>query len=177
MATCEDCGLPGAERRAGDADGPRCDPCAELVHGEPPARVSPLREGDLELLLAWRSNPEIYRHFRRQDGPLDWEEHVDWFDSRGADRHDFVVRFHGRRVGVVSLDEERHVGVYLGDVSARGRGVATAALEWLCERFEDRAPLYAEVHEENDASRRLFERCGFERHDRDGEWLRYVYES
>jgi hypothetical protein len=30
----------------------------------------PIREDELELLLAWQSNPLIYEHFREQDGPL-----------------------------------------------------------------------------------------------------------
>jgi RimJ/RimL family protein N-acetyltransferase len=132
---------------------------------------------DLNLVFAWRCNPEIYRHFRGQDEPLSWDDHVAWFESRHPERFDFVVSFEGRRVGVVSLNTDNEVSVYLGDVSARGRGVASAAVEWLCERFADRAPIGAEVHRDNDPSKRLFERCEFKRAATDGEWLRYAYHT
>jgi len=131
---------------------------------------------DLELVLAWRSNPKIYRHARSQDSPLEWESHLSWYESREASRHDFIIHYEGRRVGVVSIAANDEISVYLGDFSTHGKGVATAALGWICERFEYRSPLIAEIHEENDASKRLFEGCGFQHRDRDGEWIEYRYE-
>jgi RimJ/RimL family protein N-acetyltransferase len=131
---------------------------------------------DLELVLAWRSNPKIYRHFRNQDGPLDWESHLSWYESREASRHDFIIHHEGRRVGAVSITAGEEISTYVGDFSAHRAGVATAALTWICERFAHRSPLIAEIHEENGASKRLFEGCGFQRRDRDGEWIEYRYE-
>jgi RimJ/RimL family protein N-acetyltransferase len=176
VTTCDDCGLPGAVGSVSGGDRSLCDPCAGLAATDLPVRVSPIGRGDLELLLAWRSNPDIYRHFRRQSGPLDWDEHVRWFESRPPERHDFLVPYSGRRVGVVSVDKMDEVGIYLGDHSARGQGVATAALNWLCARFNERAPLFAEIHENNEASNRLFERCGFRRTGRENGWLQYAYD-
>jgi RimJ/RimL family protein N-acetyltransferase len=147
------------------------------LSGDVTIRVSPLDDDDLELVLAWRSNPDIYRYFRDQDSPLVWSEHVRWYESRPTDRHDFVVHYDGRRVGVVTIDTNDAVGIYLGDFSARGHGVATAALGWLCDRFHDREPLLAEIHRENESSLRLFERCGFRQRGRDEEWFKYAYES
>jgi len=169
MTTCEDCGRPV------DSDAASCAPCRTLR--ERGASVTPMSTDDLELVLAWRCNPEIYRYFRGQDKPLSWNDHVAWFESRDSERFDFIVSFEGRRVGAVSLNADDEVSVYLGDVSARGEGVATAAIEWLCGRFADRTPIYAEVYSDNDPSKRLFERCGFERIGSQGEWLRYAYGS
>lgn len=177
---CDLCDRPGREEVV---DLPKesatvCSPCATLAGGgDDPTWVRPLDVDDLELVFAWRSNPEIYEHFRRQDGPLEWEEHVSWFETRSEDRFDYVVRYGDRRVGSVNLTETDEVGIYLGDPSARGRGVATRTLRWLCERFEDREPLRAEIHRENEPSRTLFERCGFERVGSDGDWQRYLYRS
>jgi len=126
--------------------------------------------------MAWRSTPAVYEYARQQDGPLKWAEHVAWYESRASARHDFVIHYRGRRVGVVSVDSEGEVSIYLGDQSVRGNGVATAALSWLCDRVQDRTPLHAEVHMDNEASRRLFEGCGFEYDGTDGEWRQYVYE-
>lgn len=175
MAACEACGRERRTVSTADTDQstPRCRPCERLAEAD--VRVSPLSDDDLELVLAWRSNPHVYRHFRNQDGPLKWEDHVSWFESRPEDRYDYVLQFAGRRVGVVSLDADDAVSVYLGDVDARGQGVGTNAVEWLCDRFDDRAPLRAEIHEPNTRSQRLFERCGFTRRGRDGEWLQYEY--
>lgn len=77
----------------------------------------------------------------------------------------------------MSLSEDDEVGIYVGDFEARGRGIATAAIMWLCCRFDSRTPLFAEVDEENEASRRLFERCGFRRASSESGWLKYVYEA
>jgi len=133
-------------------------------------------EENLELVLAWRSNPNIYRHFRGQDAPLDWESHLSWYESRDADRHDFIIHYEGRRVGVVSITATDEISIYVGDFSARGDGVATAALGWICDRFENRLPLIAKIHDENDPSKRLFEGCGFQQRGRDGEWREYSYD-
>jgi len=173
MNVCAECGLPMNREHEDE----RCEACAALASRDSSVTVAPLARTDLELVLAWRSNPEVYRHFRGQDGPLVWEDHVKWFESRDERRQDFVVRYDRRRVGVVSLDADDAVSVYLGDVSARGQGVATNAVRWLCGRLADRTPLHADVHPDNDASKRLFERCGFEREEQTDGWIRYVYES
>jgi RimJ/RimL family protein N-acetyltransferase len=55
--------------------------------------------------------------------------------------------------------------------------VATAAVEWLCDRFEERTPLYAGVHKNNSSSQRLFKRCEFEKRSVEDNWVKYVYES
>jgi RimJ/RimL family protein N-acetyltransferase len=142
----------------------------------PSIRVTPITEEDLELVLAWRANPKIYHHFRKQDSPLEWENHITWYESRETDRHDFIINYEGRRVGVVSLTADENISIYLGDFAAHGQGVATAALRWVCERFEHRSPLIAEIHKENIPSKRLFEGCGFQQCERDGEWIKYSYE-
>jgi RimJ/RimL family protein N-acetyltransferase len=177
---CDLCDRPGRASSVELPDGSVtvCSPCARLAgDGDDPIWVRPLDVDDLELVLAWRSNPVVYEHFRRQEGPLEWDPHVSWFESRPEDRFDYVIRYGDRRVGSVNLTETDEVGIYLGDPSARGHGVATRALGWLCERFADREPLRAEIHRENDPSRALFERCGFERVGSDGEWQRYRYRS
>lgn len=176
MSRCTDCDLPTISQTNGeDERNARCRPCIELADGEPSVRVSQLESSDLALVLAWRSHPQIYDHFRQQNGPLDWNGHVAWFNERDSDRYDFVLRFDGRRVGVVNIDSNDEVGIFLGDFSAHGQGVATVALNWLCRRFENRAPLTAEIHVQNEDSKQLFSRCGFQPDWSDGDWIQYVY--
>lgn len=176
MTVCNDCGRPINRDSGDEEEWARCEPCAMLVKSDCAIRISQLERDDLELVLAWRSNPKIYRHFRLQDSPLEWSEHITWFESREPNRHDFVIHYDGRQVGVVSINSDDEVGIYLGDFSAHCHGVATASLKWLCDRFEERTPLFAEIHEENAASKRLFSRCGFQKKDTDGEWLQYIYD-
>lgn len=174
MCICTNCQLSLTNAKSGSK--PLCDPCLRYSEDDPSIRMTPIEQNDLELMLAWRSNPEIYRHFRQQEEPLDWEDHVTWFESRPDDRYDFVIRYEGRRVGIVTIDQDDMVGIYIGDFSARGKGIATQAINWICDQFKDRAPLFAEINEENDSSKRLFRRCGFQETDEDGEWLIYAFE-
>lgn len=182
MSECAHCSLPVETDSPDRADGETlCAPCRSLHEESLGIRITPLRYDDLELVMAWRSNPEIYRYFRQQVGPLRWDDHLTWYETRADDRFDFIIHFDGRRVGGVSIDSDDFVGIYLGDVSARGEGIAFAALTWLCERFVSRTPLKAEIHRENEASRRLFEKCGFvlkeDEESTDSDWLHYVYDS
>lgn len=174
MCVCTNCQLSITNGKSGSK--PLCDPCLRYSEDDPSIRMTPIEQNDLELMLAWRSNPEIYRHFRQQEEHLDWEDHVTWFESRADDRHDFVIHYEERRVGVVTIDRDDMVGIYLGDFSARGNGIATQAIKWLCDRFEDRRPLFAEIDRENDSSKYLFHRCGFQPDEEDGRWLIYINE-
>lgn len=176
MASCDDCRLPVERPLSTPKTRILCDPCLSLHNFDSSTRIRPIERDDLELLLAWRSNINIYRHFRAQNEPLEWEEHVTWYESRPDSRYDFLIQYDGRRVGVVSISSDDEVGIYLGDLSAHGHGLATAALEWICDRFENRIPLTAEVHKNNEPSKRLFKRCGFKKSDTERDWILYIYE-
>ena len=139
--------------------------------------VRPMKERDLELVLAWRSNPEIYRHFKSQESPIKWKEHLQWYRNRSEDRHDYIIYFEDRRVGCVSLGADGLVSIYLGDFSARGEGVAKNALNWLIRSFRKDREIKAEVHEDNKSSLALFQSCGFERLGTNGEWHKYIYST
>lgn len=177
MNRCANCRLPIQSQSSSESNDIHCKPCLDVISNPVRIRLKPVERRDLELLFAWRSDPKIYRHSRSQEGPLDWNAHVNWFESRCDGRYDFLIHHAGRRVGVVSISEEDYVSIYLGDHSSHGRGIANRALEWLCRRFVNRKPLFAEIHLDNDSSQRLFERCDFERIDHDGDWLVYCLDS
>jgi len=160
------------------ASSPVCPACHELA--DPPTdaagvTVKPMRRTDLELVLAWRNNPVIYEHFVEQDGPIRWADHVDWFEGRSPDRRDYVASYDGRRIGVVGVDASDFVSIYIGEPTLWGEGLATRLLDWLTTRFHATRDLRAEIHAENERSQRLFERCGFERTDHEGDWHVYAY--
>jgi RimJ/RimL family protein N-acetyltransferase len=173
---CDNCQLPGegTQIRINGDNKKVCEHCSRLFQ-ENSIYVTTIDKDDLELVLAWRSNPDIYRYFRQQDGPLHWQEHKEWFNSQDNDRYDFIIHYQNRRIGVVSLNRDDEVGILLGDYSARRQGIATQVLHWICNRFKSRLPLKAEIHEENEASQQLFKQRGFEQIDSDDGWLQFVF--
>jgi RimJ/RimL family protein N-acetyltransferase len=177
MTECKRCGLKiHTNKSQRDAEHKRiCQPCVNLAENSDQLYVSPLERDDLEIVLAWRSNPEIYRYFREQNSPLSWKEHIEWFESRNSDRYDFMIHYEDRRVGVISLSSDREVTIYLGDFSVHDEGIATRSLNWLCERFNHKTPIYAEVHKDNMNSIHLFQSCGFRVDAETDSWKRYKY--
>jgi RimJ/RimL family protein N-acetyltransferase len=129
---------------------------------------------DVELMMAWRSNPRIYEHFRQQDEPFEWSGHIQWFSTRSPKRRDFIIEHQGRRVGVVAIATDGDVGIYIGEETLWGQGIATEALTLACKRIDDR-DLTAQIHTENESSQRLFEKCGFEYTGDDGKWKTYEF--
>jgi RimJ/RimL family protein N-acetyltransferase len=103
-------------------------------------------EQDLELMMAWRSNPLVYEGFYTQTEPLKWEEHLKWWESRNRDWRTLIIvlvsAYKERRVGVVTIGQLDHwspeIGYYLGEVSLWGKGFGKEAvklgLNWLRER-------------------------------------------
>lgn len=176
MTVCNHCQQPIHDQPQQAKDQTLCGACCTLPNDEPRINVRPLERNDLELVLAWRSHPKIYQYFRHQDEPLSWKEHISWFNSRPSNQWDFAIQYNGRRVGVVAISPEDEVTVYIGEFSAEGRGIATSVIKWLCTRFESRTPLTAEVNRHNNRSKNLFEKCGFQKKNLNGEWITYVYE-
>lgn len=132
----------------------------------------PVTTDDLELLLAWRSHPELYNHFSRQDDPLTWKDHFEWWQSR-ENRRDWIIVINSderwRDVGSVyatELDTETpEVGVYVGEITSWGNGIATDGLnfiiDWLGEHNYSKAR--AKIADANEPSQNLFQKVGFER--------------
>ena len=134
-------------------------------------RIRPATADDLELLMAWRSHPEVYEGAFEQDGPLWWEDHSRWWDGREG-RHDWItiVEEHGqpRRVGSVAArqvsPDSAVISVYVGEVTVRRRGVGRESVRLAMEELKslDRIT-YAIAHiiDGNDRSIRLFKSLGF----------------
>ena len=142
------------------------------------------RDSDMELIMAWRSNPLIYQGLYRQSVtkiPLTWQEHWDWWNSRYNWRI-FIIQVNDsnwtRDVGYINIGQLDHwepeLGITIGEVSLWGKGVGkqalSLALDWLKEKG------YKYVHTSiikgNDNSIKLFEGLGFRRigEAREGEW-------
>jgi RimJ/RimL family protein N-acetyltransferase len=134
----------------------------------------PVLVQDLELLLAWRSNPDIYDHFKNQETALAWSDHVSWFATRDESRHDYIIEHKGRRVGSVYIDQKKYIGVYIGETSLQEKGIGSKAIEWITNKFNK--PLWAEIKAENKASKKAFKKCGFEEVAEQNSWTKYKLE-
>ena len=128
---------------------------------------------DLDDMYRWRCDEDIYRWFRNQDEPLDWDNHISWWESRSDGRDDFIIEQFGGGVGdgVVAIAEDGDVGIYIGEKRLWGEGLAKEALKKAIDRVD--RDLVAQIHQENTRSQHLFESVGFERTGADGEWIEY----
>jgi RimJ/RimL family protein N-acetyltransferase len=144
--------------------------------GETTIYLRPLRLEDLELVLAWRSDTDIYEDLLQQSSPLKWEEHLTWFAERPPSRRDFIIEYDGRRVGVVSINKDDMITIYVGEKGVWGNGIGTLAVEWLCEHCADRVPR-TKVSADNTRSRAIFEGLDFCLVDTSDSVCEYVYEG
>lgn len=138
---------------------------------------------DLELILAWRSIPQVIRGIYSQSrtGFITWDEHYNWWHSRHNWKI-FIIQVNDnistRDVGVVSLSQldnwKPQVGIIIGEVTLWGRGVGRQALllalNWLREKRY--STVFTTILKNNERSIRLFEAVGFKRvsEGREGEW-------
>lgn len=124
-------------------------------------------------VLAWR-NSEAVAAFMYTDHRIGADEHARWLAAALAagDRRYWIVELDGAPVGVANLagidraNRRTAWAFYLGEPSARGRGVGAvveaAVLEYAFNSL-DLHKIWCEVLVENAAVLRLHERFGFRR--------------
>ena len=129
-------------------------------------------EGDLELVMAWRSNPLVFQGFYLQKDPLTWTGHLSFWSNR-SDRRDWLILLQEgnviRKVGSASVsrlsESTPEVGIYVGEVTLWGKGVGRKAvievMKWL--KVNGYRSCYAAIREDNIASQRMFAAVGFHR--------------
>jgi RimJ/RimL family protein N-acetyltransferase len=127
---------------------------------------------DAPLLLEWRNDPDAVR-FSATGRGVTPAEHVDWLTARLADPGTrlWIADEDGETVGQVRVDLTYGIGTVSIGIAPdhRGRGIGSAVLQAMLVEIE-RDPrvhrLRAVAHAENTASRRTFERAGFQRRGR-----------
>ena len=140
-----------------------------LNAGQPRAEVTlrPATEGDSDVLLAWRNDPEAIR-FSVSGRGVTPAEHRDWLSVRLADPGNrlWIAEQDGTVVGQVRVDLKDGIGTVSIAVapSQRGRGLGSAVLQAMVIEMQREAGiqrLRAQAHADNIASIRAFERAGF----------------
>ena len=123
-------------------------------------------------ILAWRNDPETIA-MSKTVGPIDAASHQVWFDRSLAnpDRLIFVAVDGDQKIGMVRFDRAGDTWAVSINVSPKvrnrgyGRAMLTEALAAVRPSI-GRSRIVAEVREDNVASLRLFDRCGFAQAER-----------
>lgn len=133
-------------------------------------------KADSEFLLENRNNPEVYKYFHNNK-PVDRNDHEKWYASALLSEKDFIfiAEFNNISVGVVQLkisDSLGLVSIYISP-AYHGSGYALKSLDVLKVYAKEMGllSLTAEVVIENVASKRLFEKSGFNK-----SYVTYTYE-
>lgn len=127
---------------------------------------------DAELLRDMMNDPDIERMMSGYSFPVSHHQQVKWIESLPADRSTFraIIDVDGIAVGTVILTDidlrngnaEAHIK--LARSSERGKGYgsdAMSALVGYCFNELRLNCVYARIKEDNIASQRMFEKCGF----------------
>ncbi|MFM1932071.1 MAG: hypothetical protein RL226_1374 [Bacteroidota bacterium] len=148
-------------------------------------RLRPVQSNDVEILLHWENDPShwwvsgITSPYSRAD--------IEGFVSGITDIHQdkqfrWVIEHEGHPIGTIDLYEfdavhrRAGVGILIAERSKRQKGLGELALRLLMEHGQDVLSLhqlYAAIPESNEASIRLFEKCGFVRTAVRREWLQF----
>jgi RimJ/RimL family protein N-acetyltransferase len=164
-----------------DGGGARRSVTALLGENDETANVFALRPAnadDAELLWLWRNDPTTRTQSRNTD-PIAWRDHSRWFAETLAipSTRLMIADRNGTPAGMIRfdrLDDGEGVQVNISVApDLRGRGVGRAMLVAACAGVEGQ--VMASVREDNERSRRLFERCGFTPDDpAEPGYVRYV---
>lgn len=134
-------------------------------------------DGNLELMLHWRNNPEVWQGFytqSRENRPLSWAEHYEWWLSRNKSWRTFIVEYfdeyeEGRSVGVVTIGQldywEPETGIYIGETHLWGKGIGKQALQLAIDYLCQNRYKYTRttILDNNERSKRLYMSLGFKK--------------
>lgn len=130
-----------------------------------------IEKADAESIVAWRSDPNVYRYFKYPH-QIALQEHLQWFFNSylfNDDRFDWICLEKNnseKKVGVFGLlrnGSEAEVN-YLLDPSAQHQGYASEAVQALMEYAAENwkvKSILAEIHRENGPSIHFIKSLGF----------------
>lgn len=131
---------------------------------------------DVDLLYAWANDPVVRRNAFHTE-PIAYENHVEWFAEKLADKsvYHYILCAGEIPVGQIRLDTAGGEALIDYSIGAqyRGKGYGSRMLALVKEQLAiDKIPgvtkLVGQVKYENRASARVFEKCGFTKMQREG---------
>jgi RimJ/RimL family protein N-acetyltransferase len=140
--------------------------------------------GDLFTLLAWRNSPEV-RIYSKNREEITLDSHTNWLNQRilHLEIEPFwILEFHGSSVGYIRLDLDSGLeDIFLLSIAIdhnfRGKGIGTVAIQKVKECLKDfnKKGILARVHAENEISRLLFEKNGFNLVNTKSNFIEYLF--
>lgn len=127
-------------------------------------------EADIEFLFHLRNNPDVFKYFKTPK-EVEWKEHVKWITPVLEGKTNKELYIIGDRVGQIRFDDKKEVSISISK-DYQGKGFGSIALEKALEIYPH---LIAEIHKDNVASIRLFEKFGFKQKGIEDPFL--IYES
>lgn len=121
---------------------------------------------DMRILHDWQSFPATRKYARNPDVPA-WDDHVVWFKRTLNNPNSYLYKImkDGAAAGMLRLDRRKtdarefEISILIAP-EFYGQGIASLALDFI-RKLDPAATFMAEVHVENEASRRLFLKAGF----------------
>lgn len=157
-----------------------------LIYGEKIV-LRAVEEADNVMLLSLINDPDTEMMLGGSSWPVSEVEQLKWFEhqerSRDVLRCIVALRDNGKAIGTIILSEidqknaTGHIHIKMSKDGGRGHGYGTDAVSTLVSYAFDELRLnciYANILSYNEASIRLFERCGFKR---DGILRQRVYKK
>ena len=133
----------------------------------------PLDEELNDLIIQWRSNPEIVQYYRNKN-PITRENHLNWYYTQylnDPSRYDWIAFAENEAVGFVALSSINNkqksceISYTIGNKFYRNRHLSEEMIFAIMNQGKKMFCLqtfYAEIHKENIASQKAAERCGFQ---------------
>lgn len=121
----------------------------------------PATSDDARDVWIWRNDP-LTRAMSRSTDAVTWEGHAVWFENALANPEITLLigEVEGEKVGMVRFDHGPETEVSINvNPACRGRGYGLALLRQGVALAG--GEVFAEIRDENLASRRMFERAGF----------------
>jgi len=137
---------------------------------------------DIEFLWYLRNQPDIYK-YAKNSRPISWKEHINWILPivlGTSNKNLFIIKNLKTHIGQVRFDwlknEQAEVSVSILK-EFQGKGFATKALFLAIKeiRKQKKAKIIAEIHKNNVASIKLFEKLNFKFKTKKEVWLKYIY--
>ncbi|MDL2218989.1 GNAT family N-acetyltransferase [Ruminococcaceae bacterium OttesenSCG-928-O06] len=133
--------------------------------------LRPITEEDTPDILRWRNSGFVRSNFIWQQ-ELPEEAHLRWMRERveTGEVVQFIILLNGLPVGSVFLRDVDHghrkaeFGIFIGEESARGKGVGTGTARQILRHAFDEMNLhrvFLRVYEENATAIRSYEKAGF----------------
>ncbi len=133
----------------------------------------PITESDTDMILNWRNSDAVKKFFLyRKD--ISRQDHLDWLSSKVATgcviQFIIIVKAIDKPIGSVYLRDIDHLnktaeyGIFIGDVSARGKGYGSEIASRMVSYFFDELgyeELHLQVISDNHSAIKSYRNAGF----------------